>query len=91
MLHNPVPSYAVQKSAERSAAGIVLFRSAHQGHENVLHNFLGGPGVSGHAQGEAVHSRLMPPVEERESLLIAFGGVSQQNVVSFLLGDPHLS
>jgi hypothetical protein len=32
----------------------------------------------------------MPPVEERESLLIAFGGVPQQNVVSFLLGDPYL-
>jgi hypothetical protein len=33
----------------------------------------------------------MAPVEERKSLLIAFGGAPQQNVVSPLLVDPHLS
>ena len=52
--------------------------------------FKGCPGVACHAQRKAVHSRLVPPVQERESLLIAPGGPPQQNVVSILLGDPHL-
>ncbi len=68
-----------------------FFRITHQGHEHVLHNLFRGPGVSRHAQGKAVHGRLVPPVEEHESPLIVLGGPPQQNVVSLLLGDAYLS
>ena len=91
MLHHAVACHSVQERSERSARGVILFRITHQGHEHVLHNLFRGPGVSRHAQGKAVHGRLVPPVEEHESPLIALGGPPQQNVVSLLLGDTHLS
>src|ERR1700687_276680 len=91
VFHHAVARHSVKERSERSACRVILFRSAHQGHEHVLHNLFRGPGVSRHAQRKAVHGRLVPPVEERECLLIALGGPPQQNVVSLLLGDPHVS
>src|SRR6267142_1326803 len=91
MLHHAVSRNSVQVSAKRSAARIVFLRGAHQSHENVLHNFFRGPCASGHAQREAVHRRLVPPVQKSESLFVALGGPPQQNVVSRWLSDPHLS
>src|SRR6266851_8607279 len=91
MFHHAVARHSVKKGSQRSARGVILFRIAHQGHEHVLHNLFRSPGVSGHTHGKAIHGRLVPPVQERESLLIALGGPPQQNVVSLLLGDPRLS
>src|SRR5712664_600111 len=91
VFHHPVARHSVKKSSKRSARGVILFRITHQGHEYVLHNLFRGPGVSRHAQRKAVHGRLVPPVEDRKCFLIALGGPPQQNVVSLLLGDSHLS
>src|SRR5207245_8428939 len=90
-LSEEIRRHSIKKSSKRSPRGVVFLRIAHQGHEHILHNLFRGPGVPGHAQRKAVHRRLVPPVQERESLLIAPGGPQQQNVVSVLLGDPHLS
>src|SRR5258707_198637 len=91
VFHHAIPRHSVKKCSQRSARGVILFRVAHQGHEHVLHNLFRGPAVSGHAQRKAIHGCLVPPVEERKCLLIALGRPPQQNVVSVLLGDPHLS
>src|SRR5712664_485695 len=90
VFHHAVARHSIKKGPERSARGVIFFRITHQGHEHVLHNFFGGPGISRHTQGEAIRGRLVPPVDERESFLIAPGGPPQQNVVSLLLGDSHL-
>src|SRR6266446_1163062 len=90
VFHHAVARHSIKKGPERSARGVIFFRITHQGHEHVLYNFFGGPGISRHTQGEAIRGRLVPPVDERESFLIAPGGPPQQNVVSPLLGDSHL-
>src|SRR6266446_3197105 len=71
MFHHPVARHSVKKGSKRSARRVIFFRIAHQSHEYVLHNFFRGPSISRHAQCEAIHGRLVPPVEERESFLIA--------------------
>src|SRR5882762_4657999 len=90
VFHHAIARHSIKKGPERSARGVIFFRITHQGHEHVLHNLFCGPRISGHAQGKAIHGRLVSPVDEGESFLIAFGGPPQQNVVSFLLGDSHL-
>src|SRR6266404_5409721 len=90
VFHHAIARHSIKKGPERSARGVIFFRITHQGHEHVLHNLFCGPGISRHAQGKAIHGRLVPPVDEGESFLIAFGGPPQQNVVSLLLGDSHL-
>src|SRR5215472_4731650 len=90
MFQRAIAGYAVEKSAESAACSVVLLRISHQRHEHVLRNFLGGPGVSAHAQRKAIERALMTPVKERKSFLIAFAGAPEQHVVSFLVRDSHL-
>src|SRR6266699_3469368 len=73
VFHHPVSRYAIEECPEGSALGVVFLWLTHQDHKNVLHDLFGGPSVPGHAQREAEHRRLVPPVQERECLLITLG------------------
>ena len=75
--------------AQRASRSVVPSWIPHQCHEHVLHNFFRAPSASRHAQRKPKQGSLVPPVEEHKSLLVAFRGTPQQNVVSLLLGDPH--
>src|SRR5690242_13037761 len=90
VLQGAVTRNTVKEAAKSAASRIVLFWISHQGHENVLYNFLGRPGVSAHAQCEAIERRLVAPIKERKCLLVAFTGAPEQHVVSFLVRDAHL-
>ncbi len=91
MLHDTVAGDAVKVRGERTASGVVLLGIAHQGHEDILHDFLGGPGVAGHPQSKAVDGRLVPTIDERESVLVALGNTAKQYVVPEVLLNPRVS
>ena len=76
MFHDAIAGDAVEVSGERSALRIVLFRLAHKGHEDVLHDLFGGPGVAGHAQGKTIDSCLMAAIEGGEGIFIPFRGLA---------------
>jgi hypothetical protein len=91
MLQRAVAGYTVEEAPQGSPRRIILFRVSHQGHKNVLHNFLRGPSVPAHAQSKAVERRLVATVKEGKSLLVALAGAPEQHVISFLVRDAHLS
>src|SRR5215469_6813289 len=90
MFQEAVARHAIEKAAKGAAGCVVLVWVTHQGHKNVLHNFLSGPGVSAHPQRKAIERRLMAPVEGRKRLLVAFPSAPEQHVISFLVRDAHL-
>jgi hypothetical protein len=91
MLHDAIASDAVEICGKGSALGIVFFRLAHEGHEDVLHDFFGGPGVTGHAQGKTIESGLMAAIEGGEGIFIPFRGLAQENVVPEFFGNAVIS
>src|SRR5208337_1615970 len=91
MFHHAIARNAIQKRPQRTPLRIELFRLSNQGHENVLHNFLGRPNVSRHPQGKAIKRGLMAAIQLRKGLFIALRRAAQQYVVPFLCLDVHLS
>src|SRR5437899_3172095 len=91
MLHDAIARDAEEERRHRAALRVIFFRLAHQSHEHVLHNLLGGPGASGHAQRKAKKGRLVPPVKRGKSVLVALTGATQQNVVCDSVFGRHLS
>ena len=76
MFHDAIAGDAVEIRGEGSALRVVFLRLAHEGHEDVLHDFFGGPGVAGHAQGKTIDSCLMAAIEGGEGIFIPFRGLA---------------
>ena len=76
MFHDAIAGDAVEISGEGTALGVIFFRLAHEGHEDVLDDFFGGPGVAGHAQGKTIDSSLMAAIKGGEGLFIPFRGLA---------------
>src|ERR1700733_6279423 len=91
MFHDAIAGDAVEIRGEGPTLRVVLPGLTHQGHENVLHDFFRGPGITGHTQGKTIESSLMPPIEGGESVFIPFRSAAQENVVPDVVRNAIVS